>query len=174
MVKSYVLKRPLVLLGMMGAGKSLIGKKLSQALKVPFTDIDTAIEGDQNCKISEIFKYIGEAGFRELEYKTISKKLAEPPHVIATGGGAVTDEQTLNLLLSQAETIWLKADIGTLIERVSRRNTRPLLNQGNREEIMKSLYEKRLPLYEHAEHHIETSELKSPDDLVKKIIETVF
>lgn len=142
--------RPLVLVGLMGVGKSSVGRRLAQALKRDFADADEEIEKAANHSISEIFAAHGEAYFRDGERRVIARLVEERRGVIATGGGAFVDPETRALILQQAIAIWLDCDIATLVERTSRRNTRPLLKNGDPETILRDLMEKRGPFYAQA------------------------
>ena len=128
--------RTLVLVGLMGAGKTNIGRRLAQRLGLGFTDADSEIESAAGETIEEIFGRRGEAAFREGERKVIARLLGNPVHVLATGGGAFMDPETRALIRERGISIWLRADLELLHQRVSRRNNRPLLKQGNPREIL--------------------------------------
>ncbi|MGY9107325.1 MAG: shikimate kinase, partial [Alphaproteobacteria bacterium] len=121
------LDRSVILVGMMGAGKTSVGKRLAAALGVQFQDADLEIEKAAGCTINEIFDHLGEPGFREGERKVISRLLGETPHILATGGGAFMDPETRMAIKERAISVWLKADLELLLGRVSRKDTRPLL-----------------------------------------------
>ena len=125
------LNRTVALVGMMGAGKSSIGRRLAARLNVPFKDADSEIELAAGCSISEIFERYGEGAFRDGERKVIARLLGEAAHVLATGGGAFADPQTRAKLKECALTVWIKAPIKLLLARVQRRDTRPLLRDGD-------------------------------------------
>ena len=152
------LGRTVVLVGLMGAGKSVIGRRLAQALGVPFRDADTEIETASSLTISEIFAKHGEAHFREGERRVIRRLLNEPPHVLATGGGAFMNEETRALIAESAVSIWLRAELPVLMRRVSKRNTRPLLANGDPEGTMRRLMEERYPIYATADITIDTED----------------
>jgi shikimate kinase len=139
--------RTVALIGMMGAGKSSVGKRLAGKLGVPFRDADAEIEAAAGCTISEIFDRYGEAAFRDGERRVISRLLAEPPHILATGGGAFIDERTRARIKTDAVSIWLRASLDLLASRVQRRETRPLLRDGNPREILEKLLAEREPIY---------------------------
>jgi shikimate kinase len=141
------LKRTVALVGMMGAGKSSVGRRLAAKLDVPFRDADAEIEAAAGCTISEIFDRFGEAAFRDGEYRVISRLLGEPPHVLATGGGAFVDPRTRAKIEENAVSVWLRASIGLLASRVQRRETRPLLRDGDPKEIITRLLAEREPIY---------------------------
>ncbi len=149
------LNRTVALVGMMGAGKSSVGRRLANRLGVPFRDADTEIEAAAGCSISEIFERFGEPGFREGERKVIARLLAEPPHVLATGGGAFVTEGTRAAIKAQATTIWLRAPAALLVSRIDRRDHRPLLRDGDPREIIERLLRDREPLYAEADYTID-------------------
>jgi len=142
------LDRPLVLVGMMGVGKSTIGRKLAQLLALPFRDADDEIEKAAQLSVAEIFERFGEAHFRDGERRVIARLIDGTPKVIATGGGAFIQEDTRKLILDKAIAIWLDADIETLVERVKRREgTRPLLNNRDERQALSELAAIRNPIY---------------------------
>src|SRR5690606_17801282 len=118
--------RSIVLVGMMGAGKSSVGRRLAARLDVPFVDADTEIENAAGMTIADIFARHGESYFRAGEARVISRLLENGPQVLATGGGAVMNEQTRALIRSKGISVWLKADVDVLLRRTRRRNDRPL------------------------------------------------
>ena len=148
----------LVLVGMMGAGKSSVGKRLAQALDLPFRDADEEIERAAGCSINEIFETRGEAEFREGERRVIARLLDEPPHVLATGGGAFINPQTRALIECKAVSVWLKADPEVLARRVGRKDTRPLLQGKPTLEVLTDLLAAREPAYRHADLIVESAE----------------
>src|SRR5271156_3741214 len=120
-------RRTIALVGLMGVGKSSIGRRLAIALGLPFKAADTEIEAAAGQSISDIFSQYGEATFRDGERRVIARLLEEPPHVLATGGGAFAQPETRKLIGTKAISIWLQADVEVLARRVSRKNDRPLL-----------------------------------------------
>jgi len=120
-------RKTIALIGLMGVGKSTIGKRLAAALGLPFRDADAEIEIAAGRSIVEIFEQFGEDAFRDGERRVIARLLAEPPHVLATGGGAFADPQTRALIREHAVSVWLKADLEVLARRIGRRDTRPLV-----------------------------------------------
>ncbi|MCA1662183.1 MAG: shikimate kinase [Novosphingobium sp.] len=146
--------RPLVLVGLMGAGKSTVGRRLAATLGYGFVDADEAIEQAAQISVSEIFETYGEAYFRSGERRVIARLIDEagagPGTVIATGGGAFVDPATRALILERAIAIWLDGDLDTLVQRVSRRATRPLLSQGDPREVLARLKAEREPAYAQA------------------------
>ena len=120
------LEKPLVFVGMMGAGKTAIGRRVAERLGVDFVDADDEIEAAAGCSITEIFERHGEAAFRDGEHRVIARLLEGAPKVVATGGGAFMNEATRRAIESHGTSIWLRADFETLWRRVSRRDHRPL------------------------------------------------
>src|SRR3954471_17720261 len=119
--------RTLVLVGLMGVGKSSVGRRLATVLDLPFRDADNEVEAAAGRSISEIFADLGEPAFRDGERRVIARLLDEPPHVLATGGGAFVNDETRALILRKGVSVWLKADLEVLARRVARKNNRPLL-----------------------------------------------
>lgn len=152
------LDRPVVLIGLMGAGKSTVGQRLAGLLGTGFADSDRAVEEAAQRTVAEIFEEFGEAHFRDGERRVIARLIAEGHGVIATGGGAFIDPQTRALILSSALAVWLDCDIQTLVARTRRRDTRPLLRGGNPEEILARLRAERAPDYGKAPIRIEAGE----------------
>jgi shikimate kinase len=143
---------------MMGAGKSSVGRRLAAKLDVPFRDADSEIEMAAGCSIAEIFKRYGEPAFREGERKVIARLLRDPAHVLATGGGAFIDEATRADIASRATSVWLRAPIELLMTRVGRRETRPILNDGDPREIMERLLSEREPIYATADLSVDSED----------------
>ncbi len=152
------LKRTIALVGMMGAGKSSIGRRLAAQLGVPFHDADSEIEAAAGCTIAEIFDRFGEGAFRDGERRVILRLLAEPPHVLATGGGAFVDERTRAQIKADALSVWLRASVDLLLARVHRRETRPLLRNGDPREILAKLLAAREPFYAQADISIDSED----------------
>jgi shikimate kinase len=164
--------RPVVLVGLMGAGKSTVGRKLASLLARDFVDADEAIVEAAQRTIPEIFETYGEAHFRDGERRVIARLIEEGHGVIATGGGAFVDPATRALLLDRAITVWIDCDVDTLVERTARRNTRPLLRNGDPRAILSRLAEERSPFY--AEAHIRVvSETGPHTDTARAIIEAI-
>jgi len=145
------LSKPIVLVGLMGAGKSTIGIRLGQALKLPFVDSDSEIEESAGCSISDLFAIYDEDIFRDLEKRVIKRLLGTQDQILATGGGAYMQAPIREMVSKKAFTIWLRADLDVLLERVNRRDTRPLLAKGNKRKILSKLIKERYPIYEQAD-----------------------
>jgi shikimate kinase len=143
--------RSLVLVGMMGAGKSTIGRRLSARLRLPFLDADTEIEAAAGMSIPDIFESHGEPHFRDGEARVIARLLDSGPAVLATGGGAFMREETRNRIRSKAVSIWLKADADIIMKRVKRRADRPLLQTTDPAATVGRLIDEREPVYQHAD-----------------------
>jgi len=148
--------KPIVLIGMMGVGKSSVGRRLAAALGCPFVDADDAIEESAQMTIPEIFDEFGEDYFRDGERRVIARLIEEDKgcKVIATGGGAFCNAETRALILGKAITVWLDSDVETLVERTARKNNRPLLKQGNPREILTRLRNERMGAYSQAPIHV--------------------
>jgi shikimate kinase len=142
--------RPVVLVGMMGVGKSTIGRKLAQLLDLPFADADEEIEQAAQLSVGEIFERFGEDYFRDGERRVIARLLDRGPSVLATGGGAFVQPATRTLILERGIAVWLDSDVATLVERVSRKDTRPLLRGGDPQEIVTRLKGERASAYAEA------------------------
>jgi shikimate kinase len=139
--------KPIVLVGMMGAGKTTVGRRLAARLGRRFLDSDEEIEKAAQMTIPEIFAQRGEPEFRAGEMRVISRLLKEKDLVLATGGGAFVNAETRQLIKSDAVSVWLKADLDVLFERVSRRSNRPLLKTANPRQTLEKLIEDRYPIY---------------------------
>lgn len=152
---TQVLTRHIVLIGMMGAGKTAIGSELARRLRVPFTDSDAEIEAAAAMTVSDIFAKLGEPEFRAGETRVIRRLLDGEPKVLATGGGAMIHPETRALLKARALTVWLKADLDVIVQRVARRDTRPLLRGKDPRATLAALAEVRHPLYAEADLTVE-------------------
>lgn len=142
----------------MGAGKTTIGRRLAERLRLPFRDADAEIELAAGRTVTEIFQNLGETEFRAGEQRVIARLLGDPPHVLATGGGAYLNSHTRALLRERAVTVWLKADLEILARRVSRRDTRPLLRGGDPIQVLRAQAEVRYPVYAEADVTVELSD----------------
>jgi shikimate kinase len=164
--------RSLVLVGLMGAGKSTVGRRLAQSLKLPFRDADHEIEAAAGMTIPEIFAIHGEEHFRDGERRVIARLLQEGPIVLATGGGAFMNDETRQRIAEQGISIWLKADLDVLMRRVRKRSTRPLLQNPDPEGTMRRLMELRHPVYATADITIDSHEAPH-DRVVAEVIKAV-
>jgi shikimate kinase len=158
-VKQLLDGRSIVLVGLMGAGKSTIGRRLAQKLDLAFVDADAEIEQAAGKSVQDIFRDHGEGSFREGERRVIARLLESGPQVLATGGGAFMNEETRNNISRRGIAVWLKADIELLMKRVRRRDNRPLLKADNPEEIMQTLIEQRYPVYGRADIIVESRDV---------------
>jgi shikimate kinase len=161
-----------VLVGLMGAGKSCIGRRLAPRLGLPFVDADSEIEAAAGCSIEEIFARHGEAAFRSGERRVIERLLQGEPKVLSTGGGAFMDPRTRAVIRNHGIVVWLRADLELLLKRVSRRNNRPLLKNGDKRSILAGLIEQRHPVYAEADLVIDS--LDSPPDQTVERVETAL
>jgi len=151
MARAPQLPKALVLVGLMGAGKSCIGRRLSEELNLPFTDADTEIEAAAGCSVQEIFERHGEKAFRDGERRVIERLLTGQVQVLATGGGAFMDPRTRETIRRNATSLWLRADLDLLVKRTSRRTHRPLLSKGKPRQILSDLIDLRYPVYSEAD-----------------------
>ena len=157
-IEAALADRTIALVGLMGAGKSTVGKRLADRLHRKFYDSDNEIERAAGLSISDIFTLHGEAEFRRGERRVLERLLDGEPHVLATGGGAYLDPDTRALLRDKAVTIWLNADLETLWRRVSRRGHRPLLKAENPKGVLSRLLTERSPIYEQADLVVRSEE----------------
>ncbi|HMK40176.1 MAG TPA: shikimate kinase [Methyloceanibacter sp.] len=156
--------RSIVLIGLMGAGKTAVGRRLANRLELPFIDADTEIEVAAGQSIPEIFAEHGEAYFRQGERKVIARLLESGPQVLATGGGAYMNADTQANIKAHGISIWLKAELRVLLKRVGRRDNRPLLASGDPEAVMKTLMAERYPIYAEADVTVESRDV--PHDVI--------
>lgn len=154
------LPRSVVLVGLMGAGKSSVGRRLAARLGLPFVDADTEIELAAGCSIKEIFERLGEPAFRDGERRVVLRLLEGPTCVLATGGGAFMDSDTRRLIAEKGISVWLRADLELLVKRTAGRDHRPLLKNGAPREILERLVAERYPVY--AEADISVDSLDQP------------
>jgi len=164
--------KTIVLVGLMGAGKSSIGRRLAQRLDLPFIDADKEIEAAAGCTIEEIFERFGETAFRDGERRVILRLLDGPLHVLATGGGAFMDPVIRERVRGAAISIWLHAEIDLLLKRVSRRNNRPLLKADDPRAVLERLIAQRYPVYAEADLRIDSAD-GPPEITVQKVIEAL-
>jgi len=166
------LDRPIVLVGLMGAGKSTVGRRLAKRLNLPFVDTDTAIADAAGFSAGEVFERFGEEEFRDGERRVVARLLNGEVCVIATGGGAYIDPRTRQLLNERAITVWLDAPVDVLVYRTGRRDTRPLLKNGDPRGTLEQLSKDRGPLYAEAHIHVTSGE-GAHNDVVEAIIVAV-
>src|SRR3954447_17221422 len=162
------LDRPVVLVGLMGVGKSTVGRRLAKRLGLPFVDSDSAIEDAAGYSPAEIFERYGEQDFRDGERRLVARLIEGEIRVIATGGGAYVDPRTRQLLNERAITVWLDAPVDILAERTARRDTRPLLKNGDPKGTLEKLSDERRPSYQEAHIHV-----KSGDGAHKDVVEAI-
>ena len=143
--------KSIALVGLMGAGKTRVGREVARILDIPFVDADREIECAAGCSVQEIFELYGEDGFRDGERKVISRLLKDGPIVLATGGGAFINDDTRRRIKEKAISVWLRADIDLLVKRTSRTNHRPLLQNVDVRQVLNELIEKRYPIYAEAD-----------------------
>ncbi|HEU4959688.1 MAG TPA: shikimate kinase [Sphingomonas sp.] len=165
---AHLLDRPIVLIGLMGAGKTTVGRRLAQRLGLPFVDADEEIEAAAGMTITEIFQMFGEEYFRDGERRVIARLIDGTRKVIATGGGAFMNERTRALILEKTTAIWLEADLDTLVDRVRRRSTRPLLKDRDPRQVLTDLAKARNPIYALAPIHVRSH--PSPHDATVRSI----
>ena len=151
-------RRTIALVGLMGVGKSSVGRRLANALNLPFRDADSEVEAAAGRSVADIFTDLGEEAFREGERRVISRLLDQEPHVLATGGGAFMNDQTRELIKSKAVSVWLKADLDVLARRVSRKDTRPLLAGKDPRAVLQGQADARYPIYAQADIVVETGD----------------
>jgi shikimate kinase len=151
-------RRTIALVGLMGVGKSSVGRRLANTLDLTFRDADTEVEAAAGRSIPDIFNELGEAEFRTGERKVIARLLDEPPHVLATGGGAFMDPKTRELIKAKAVSVWIKTDLEVLARRIGRKDTRPLLIGKDPMEVLKAQAEARYPTYAQADITVETGD----------------
>jgi shikimate kinase len=153
---SFMPPKTIVLVGLMGCGKTSIGKRLAKRLELPFHDSDHAVENAAGCPIKDIYNIYGEEAFLSGEQRVIARLLEQPTHILATGGSSFAYQPTRKLIKENAISVWLNADLETLVARVSRRNDRPLLTSENQEEVLTQMIQERYPLYSEADIHVQT------------------
>jgi shikimate kinase len=168
-MRRFVPCRTIVLVGLMGAGKTRIGRRIATRLRLPFVDSDNVIEAAAGETIEEIFANRGERVFRDGERRVILRLLAKPVHVLATGGGAFMDPLTRTAIAERAVSVWLRADLDVLTARVARRNDRPLLKAGNPRAILAELIDRRHPIYGEANLVVDSGD-GSPEATATRVI----
>lgn len=164
--------RTVVLVGLMGAGKSCIGRRLASRTGLAFIDADTEIEKAAGCSVAEIFSRYGEAAFRDGERRVMTRLLADKPSILAAGGGAFMDPGTRALIRAQAISVWLRADLETLVARTKGRTHRPLLNSGDARETLTRLMDQRYPVYAEADITVDTG-LDNPNLTCTRVLAAI-
>ena len=170
LIKNWLGSRSIVMIGLMGAGKTTVGRRLAARLHLPFADSDHEVERAAGQSIADIFAEYGEAFFREGERKVIARLLKNGPQVLATGGGAFLDAETLANVRADGYSLWLRAELHVLMERVQRKRHRPLLRETDPVQVMRDLMKKRHPVYAQADFIIDSREVPH-EVLVNEIIE---
>jgi shikimate kinase len=171
--EATALPRTVVLVGLMGAGKTAIGKRLAARLGLPFVDADVEIEAAAGCTIEEYFLAHGEAAFRDGERRVIGRLLERPVHILATGGGAFIDPVTRALMRGRVITVWLRAELEVLVGRTARRNNRPLLKQGEPpREVLDRLITLRYPIYAQADLTVDSEDCPL-EEMVDRVLAAV-
>jgi shikimate kinase len=171
-VRRMLQHHPVVLVGLMGAGKSSVGRRLAEKLGVPFVDADHEIEAAAGKTIAEIFADHGEPYFREGERKVIARLMENGSQVLATGGGAFINDETRARIKAGAVSVWLKADLPLLMKRVLKRNDRPLLRTEDPEAVMRKLMDQRYPLYAEADITVESRDVQHAQ-MVNEVIRSL-
>ena len=166
------LDRTIVLVGLMGSGKTNMGRRLAARLDLPFHDSDAEFESAAGCTITEYFAKHGEPAFRDGERRVIERLLDGPPCILATGGGAFCDPVTRELIKAKATSVWLRAELDLLVKRTAGRDHRPLLKQGNPRDVLARLMEIRHPLYAQADIVVETADVP-PEVTMGKVLDAL-
>jgi shikimate kinase len=164
------LRKTVVMIGMMGAGKTAVGSAVARILHVPFLDSDDEIEKAANMTVAEVFKRDGEAFFREKEAQVLSRLLSGPPCILSTGGGAFLAPRNRAAIAAKGVAVWLRADIDLLWNRVRHKATRPLLRTPNPRQTLQTLLDDRAPVYAQAEIVIDARADYSIDDMANRVI----
>lgn len=164
--------KTVVLIGLMGAGKTSVGRRLAKRLGLPFTDADAEIVKAAGCSIEDIFSLYGEAAFRDCERRVIARLLEREPRVLATGGGAFMDAETRTRIRERGTSVWLRADLEVLVQRTRRRRGRPLLKNNDPRATLEALMRERYPVYAEADLVVDTGE-EAPDITMERIIDAL-
>lgn len=169
LIRTRLGRRSIIIVGLMGAGKSVIGRKVATKLKIPFVDADGEIEKAAKMTVADIFSSYGEPEFRRLEKSVIRRVLESGPQILATGGGAYMDPETRDMASDSGVSLWLSADIDLLMQRVSKKTTRPLLKKPNPRGVMEDLMQERYPIYGLADVEIASQDV-SKDEMTNLVI----
>lgn len=165
------LKKTIVLVGMMGSGKTFVGRKLAEHLSVDFLDTDQVIMEQESRSIINIFSDDGERVFREIESQTVNSLLKDKPCVVSLGGGAITTPSVLSNIKSNSISVWIKADIDVILSRLEEDQTRPLIQNDDKKEVVKSLLNEREFLYSQADIHVENNSVEISSVIENIVIE---
>jgi shikimate kinase len=168
------LKKTIVMVGMMGAGKTAVGTALARALGAAFLDSDEEITRAADRSIAEIFERDGEAFFRARETEVLNRLLHGAPCVLSTGGGAFLSDTNRSLIRSTGVSVWLRADLDVLWGRVRHKSTRPLLRTANPYQTLRALYEARMPFYQEADLVVDSSADLSVEDMAARVVESLL
>lgn len=161
--------KSVVLIGLMGAGKSSVGRRLAKALEIPFVDADEEVERAAGCSIEDIFRLYGEPAFRDGEERVIARLLESGSQVLATGGGAFMNANTRERIRQSAISVWLRADLDLLVRRTSRRGGRPLLAHGDPRATLERLMAERYPIYAEADMTVDTT-----DENIERMVDRIL
>jgi len=164
--------KSVVLIGLMGAGKSSVGRRLAKALEIPFVDADEEVERAAGCSIEDIFRLYGESAFRDGEERVIARLLESGSQVLATGGGAFMNPRTRERIRQSAVSVWLRADLDLLVRRTSRRGGRPLLAHGDPRATLERLMSERYPVYAEADVTVDTTD-ENIERMVGRILDSL-
>jgi len=170
----YVLHKTVALVGMMGAGKTAVGRALALRLGVPFLDSDTEIQEAANMTVPEIFARDGEAFFRRKEVQVIARLLSDRPCILSTGGGAFLAEENRTAISRKGVAVWLNADLDLLWQRVRHRNTRPLLRTENPRQTLADIYNARVPVYALADLAVKSDPSFAIEDMVSQVVKALL
>lgn len=161
--------KSVVLIGLMGAGKSSVGRRLAKVLEIPFVDADEEVERAAGCSIEDIFRLYGESAFRDGEERVIARLLESGSQVLATGGGAFMNPSTRARIRQSAVSVWLRADLDLLVRRTSRRGGRPLLAHGDPRATLQRLMTERYPVYAEADVTVDTT-----DENIERMVDRIL
>ena len=168
------LKKTIVMVGMMGAGKTAVGTALARALGAPFLDSDEEITRAADRSIAEIFERDGEPFFRARETEVLNRLLHGAPCVLSTGGGAFLSDTNRSLIRGTGVSVWLRADLDVLWARVRHKSTRPLLRTANPYQTLRALYEARMPFYQEADLAVDSSADLTVEDMAARVVESLL
>ena len=165
----WKLDKSIALVGIMGAGKSHLGRMIAKALSLPFVDSDQEIVKAAGCSIQDIYDIYGQAELNQLEERVMKRILKEPTQIISTGDAVFVNESNRKLIKQKAVSVWLRADLDLVVNRTNRRDHRPLLNEGNPAEVLEELIAERYPLYGEADLIVDSEDV-SPHKMMQKVL----